>query len=129
MVLQTFVPSHIKFVVKGLKPELETNWFSELLYSQEFKDLFSEEVDDNCRKAMEDLNRAIDLKREKAERIHSLNLDVELGDLVLITYGHFKGVRGKVISIGIDYDDLKVTLIDEPIPLDLTLRFDSIQKL
>ena len=129
MVLHTFVPSLIKFVVKGLKLELETNWFSELLNSQEFKNLFSEEVDDNCRKAMEDLIRAIELKREKAERIHSLNLNLELEDFILITKGPFKGERGKVISIGIDCDDLEVTLIDQPIPMSLSLRFDSIQKL
>ncbi len=55
------------------------------------------------------------------------NIDIQLGDIVEIVGGPFKGERGKVTRLNKQKSEVIVELLDAAVPIPITLNLDSIK--
>jgi transcriptional antiterminator NusG len=55
------------------------------------------------------------------------NIDIQLGDIVEIVGGPFKGERGKVKRLNKQKSEVIVELLDAAVPIPITLNLDSIK--
>ncbi len=55
------------------------------------------------------------------------NIDIQLGDIVEIVGGPFKGERGKVTRLNKQKSEVIVELLEAAVPIPITLNLDSIK--
>ena len=55
------------------------------------------------------------------------NVDIQLGDIVEIIGGPFKGERGKVTRLNTQKSEVIVELLEAAVPIPITLNLDSVR--